>query len=72
MSTLGLHVGELQRVTAQLEADLAELGHYDAEQRASIAIALSDIAVRLELARISVLGSPVEGVGQDSPDPPSA
>ena len=52
MSTLGFHVGELQRVTAQLEADLDELAHYDSEQRASIAVTLSDIAVRLELGKL--------------------
>lgn len=68
MSTLGFHVGELQRVTAQLEADLDELAHYDSEQRASIAVALSDIAVRLELARIAVLGGSENDEKHPEPD----
>ena len=68
MSTLGLHVGELQRVTAQLEADLDELVYYEVDQRESIALALSDLAVRLELVRISVLGGS-EGEDEVPPDP---
>ena len=68
MSALGLHVGELQRVVAQLEEGLSELGHYDPEQRESIATALSDITVQLELARIAVLGGSLGGVESKSHD----
>ena len=66
MSTLGLHIGELQRVTAQLEGDLDECVHYELDQRESIALALRDVVARLEIARISVIvdseDGPHEGV----------
>ena len=62
--SIGLHVGELQRVTAQLEADLDEISHYETEQRESFANALSDLSVRFELARIAVLGGSEENPDQ--------
>lgn len=55
MSALGLPIGEMQRVTTQLEEALSEAGHYGVHERADAAAALSDLAVRLELARLTVL-----------------
>lgn len=60
VSALGLHLAELQRVTALLEDALHD------QQRAAIAVALSDLAVRLELDRITLLGDP------ETSDPPPA
>ena len=60
MSSLNLHIGELQRVVRQLEDAVdADLQDYDADDRAAIAAALSDVAVELELSRLVVLG-PIE------------
>ena len=58
--SLNLYVGEIQRVVRQLEVALdADLQDYDADDRREIGAALSDVAVQLELARLTVLG-PIE------------
>ncbi len=54
-------VAELQRVTRQLEDELAEVEDYPGEDRRDAAAALSDVAVRLELARLAIL----EGEGPE-------
>ena len=58
--SINLFVGELQRVATQLEDAIRDdLEHHDADDRHAIAAALSDVAVELELARLTVLG-PIE------------
>jgi hypothetical protein len=55
MSALNLHVGELQRVVAQLEDTVAEAGEYPHETRFRLADALEDLTSRLELCRSAIL-----------------
>ena len=63
--SLNLHVGELQRVVAQVEADIGEAEHYPPQDRQALASALTDLACRLELARIAILDrEPVEAPRQ--------
>lgn len=53
--SLHLHVGEAQRIVAQLEESVTEAPEYSELDRARIGAALSDLAARLELVRIAVL-----------------
>ena len=55
MSNLALHISEIQRVATQLEDALGEVDAYSPQQRAAAAGALTDLAIRLELARLVVL-----------------
>ena len=58
--SINLFVSELQRVSRQLEdAVRDDLEHYGEDDRRDIGSALSDVAVQLELARLTVLG-PIE------------
>ena len=58
--SLNLFVGEIQRVVRQLEDAIeVDLEHYGEDDRRDIGSALSDVAVQLELARLTVLG-PIE------------
>ena len=61
--SINLFVTELQRVARQLEdAVRDDLEHYGEGDRRDIGSALSDVAVQLELARLTVLG----GVATDA------
>ncbi len=55
MSDLRAAVGELQRVTSQLEESIDEQGDYSSKDRTALAAALSDLAVRIELVRCQLL-----------------
>ena len=60
--SINLFVSELQRVSRQLEdAVRDDLEHHDADDRAAIAAALSDVAVQLELVRLTVPAGDEEG-----------
>ena len=60
--SINLFVSELQRVSRQLEdAVRDDLEHHDADDRAAIAAALSDVAVQLELVRLTLLAGDEEG-----------
>ena len=62
MSSMHMVVAELQRVSRQLEDAIEDdLEHYDADDRHAIAAALSDVAVQLELVRLTVLAGDEEG-----------
>jgi len=54
VSTLNLHVGELQRVVAQLEDVIGEAAEHPPETRMRVADALDEVAARIELCRTTV------------------
>jgi hypothetical protein len=62
--TLSHRIAEVQRTVAQLEDEAAEVADYPERTRTEAAMALSDLAVRLELVRLTML-SP----GSDEPEP---
>lgn len=67
MSTIHNVVAELERLTNQLgDAIRDDLEDYGEEDRRELAAALSDLAVELELAQLTLLDSTVEPEDGDS------
>ena len=62
--TLSHRVAAIQATVQKLEDELVEIADYPEHDRAEAAMALSDLAVRLELVRLTVL-SP----GSGEPEP---